>query len=272
VPAPRLTLYISGVLVTPEFNSIRIALSLNQRDTCDFIVITHDSSVAAYFLGQKVKVTDGDTVTLFSGRIEKISQATKKGVRNHSQDKWWSLACVSHDKILDRFYVTGSWTGETMGSIVRKLIGTFVSAEGMTTSNVEDGPVIPQFDVKTPTRLSDVVADLSRQTKYPYYVELINDSVSPIHTDLHMFDPTSGSTVFSLTDGTGVETIDPQCDLVAYRNREYVLTGKGATTEEFLGSGTAPQTVTLTAQISSVMGRLRQWASRAIRARTGITR
>lgn len=241
--------FADGAAATGDTNSVltgslNLHRELNQRDTLT-VAIWSDPSNTNYALfkaGQRVTLKD-TTRTFFAGRIETIREikTLDQGAGTSGSTFWYELACVGHDKVLERFFATGAWTGQTAGFILRSLVNTKLAADGFIASSVVDGPTIPSYEVQTLKSIQDIFQDISQQTKYPFFVQYVDDTTR----DVNYFDPATAPTIFSLTDGTACESIECFSDLnqfgAVYRNKQYVLTGSGPT-DYVTAQDTAEQT------------------------------
>jgi hypothetical protein len=139
---------------------------------------------------------------------------------------------VNLSDIFERTIVHGSYDTVAAGDIVKDLLTTFFSAESITTTNVEDGPVLPLIEFNY-INMSDALNDLAAYSGLSWYIDF--------DKDIHFYSRTAEPAPWGLTDtSANFRHFKVNRNREGYRNVQYITNAKGTTgarTESFVGDG-----------------------------------
>ena len=213
----RTDLYVAG--------TVRIADALNSRNTCSFELASGTGYRPS--VGQVVNVHESGALR-FAGTIDSLSETQPIGTT------WLSVQCqcVDYNQLADRRLVARVYEQQTLQHIVRDIVMQDLSGEGLTTANVQTGPVITTavFNYHAASTCFD---ELSELTGFAWNIDY--------HRDVHFFARETYTAPIVLTDTSAnfahmrVERTREQ-----YRNRQYIRAGQDITssrTESFRGDG-----------------------------------
>jgi hypothetical protein len=132
---------------------------------------------------------------------------------------------VDLNAILERRLVTTeeAYTSQLAGVIVRDLIDTYCTMEGLTTNSVQDGAAIANFTVEIFTPVAKALRDLAERNGFVWFVDAAGD--------LHFEPQTQVDAPFEIADvaGTGIvvplDSIKVSETREQYRNRQTVRYG-----------------------------------------------
>ena len=221
------TLAIGGVDKTGmfEFPSLSISDNLNHRNDCSF-VLSDQTGVYRPSVGQEVIITK-DGTRIFAGSIDEWEEEDLPG-----QVVEGIIPCVDYNQIADRHLVARVYENQTLGAIVADMVTQDLAGEGITTTNVQSGPIIAKaaFNYRT---VAEAFNELSQLTGYDWYIDY--------YKDLHFFSRETNTAPFSITDASyNYRNMKVRYTREQYRNRQYIRAGHDITdarTEEFKGDG-----------------------------------
>jgi hypothetical protein len=199
-------------------DSIRVPDELNERNQVSFVLRGTSSDRPA--IGQEVIMYEDNTKTTkkFAGTID------DKVETEHGSFLKWNISCVGYETILDRFRAPESYTDQTAGYIIKDLVSQFVpSAEGITTTNVEDGPSIEKAVFGYDWTIAKCLDKLSDITGYFWYVDY--------DKDLHFEDRTKNTAPFDIDDDSDIYDFSVHNTREEYRNQQYIRAGNGVSSE-----------------------------------------
>lgn len=205
-------------------NSLRIADTLNNRNTCAFSL----ADIAGAYrpsVGQAVEVREAGALR-FAGTIDSMSEHQPTGTTTLEVQ----CDCVDFNQLADRRLVARAYENQTLQHIVRDIVTQDLAGEGITTVGVQTGPVISKavFNYRTAAECFDELAEL---TGFSWKIDYARD--------LRFFARETSLSPFALTDVSNnffsmrVERTRDQ-----YRNRQFVRAGQDMTsprTENFRG-------------------------------------
>lgn len=210
------------------YNSYRLKSQANGRNTLSFRLVVADGF--APVRGQAVQLTlNGNR--LFAGSIF----SRRVSFLGHSSTGWLEMdvECVDHNAVADRRLIGEVYLNTRVGDIFRDLVAQTLSAEGVTTEGVLDGPLVTKvvFNNIPVSHAFDQLYDLTgHYWNIDYYKVLTTGprgiSLAPFALDIGV----NGI----MRDFRDIET------LAHYRNSQLVDGGKGITnlrTERFPGDG-----------------------------------
>ena len=208
-------------------DSIRVPDELNERNQVSFILRGSPSDRPA--IGQEVIMYEDNTKTTkkFAGLIDdKLETELGDFLK-------WDILCVGYESILDRFRAPESYTGRAAGYILKDLVSQFVpAAEGITTTNVENGPAIEKAVFGYDWTIAKCLDKLSDITGYFWYVDY--------DKDLHFEDRTKNAAPFNVDDDSDIYDFSVHNTREEYRNQQYIRAGNGVSIEisdSFVGNG-----------------------------------
>ena len=210
------------------YNSYRLKAQANGRNTLSFRLVVADGF--APVRGQAVQLTlNGNR--LFSGTIF----SRRVAFLGHSSTGWLEMEveCVDRNAVADRRLIGEVYLNTRVGDIYRDIVAQTLSAEGVTTEGVLDGPLVTKvvFNNIPVAQAFDQLFDLTgHYWNIDYYNVLTTGprgiSLAPFALDVGV----NGI----MRDFRDTET------LAQYRNSQLVDGGKGITnvrTERFPGDG-----------------------------------
>jgi hypothetical protein len=185
-------------------------------------VLNARSSLSAEIISSPKIITSGESVVLmqdeaviFSGVVLTVSKSEAlPGQLIHS------IKCVDNSALADRRLVFKGYVNISAGNIVRDLIQTVLSLEGVTPGIIDDGPMMTavKFNYITATDALDL---LKSQSGLNWRIN--NDKT------LDFISRASDLAPFSLTNDVQHSGFRHESDMEKYRNREYVRGGLGRT-------------------------------------------
>jgi hypothetical protein len=211
---------------------LSITDELNSRNTYGFDLVSTDGSYRPA-VGQDAAVVK-DTVTIFAGTIDNVFEASpNNGITPALAFK---LQCVDYNQLCDRFLVAEAYEAHLAGDIVKHIINDFINVtlpgEGVTYTNVQDGPTISKavFNYISATQALDELAEISG---FSWWIDY--------DKDMHFCSRLTNAAPFSLTDTSGnFRNLAIRRTRQDYRNKQYFRGGQdisSALTETFLGDG-----------------------------------
>jgi len=145
----------------------------------------------------------------------------------------YEVECVSYDALADRRLVAASYESgsQTLSTIVGDVVTNFLTGDGLTTTNVDTGPVIDRlkFNYEPASRVFDELANI---TGYAWWVD---------ESKALWFKPRAGVAAPFAVDSSNTRRVTVNRTTETYRNKQLVRAGVDLTasrTENFSGNGT----------------------------------
>lgn len=207
--------------------NIRVPDQLNERTQVDFLLKGTASDRPK--LGHDVVFYDSNSKInkKFAGIIEDIYE------QEHGAKLKWDITVVSYERILDRFLVPQTYTGQNCGYIIKDAISSYVPAtEGLTVNNVEDGVTIEKAVFGYDWTVARALDKLAEITGYFWYIDY--------DKDVHFEDRTKNDAAFDIGETTNIYDFAVENTRGKYRNQQYIRAGEGTSTEiteGFAGDG-----------------------------------
>jgi len=222
------TLSIAGVDRTSllQVNTLSISDELNSRNTCDFVLADETGSYRPA-VGEEVIITENGT-RRFAGTIDDKQEYVLPSTNTLKI----RVTCVDYNQICDRHLVARVYENQALGDIVHDIVAQDLAGEGITTNNVQDGPVITKavFNYMT---VAEAFNELAELTGYAWYIDY--------NKDLHFFSRETNTAPFSLSDtSNNFRYMTVRQTRGQYRNKQYIRAGQDITdlrTEQFVGDG-----------------------------------
>jgi hypothetical protein len=203
---------IAGNVVDVSKSSLNANDRINERTTCSFTVIEPSFEID---IGMEVSITDGAT-TVFKGTVDQQSEYTDKG-----HVKYVALGCVDFSQLIDKRMVYDTFVNTLAGTIVRSLITSFFSGEGVTAGIIHNGGTISKavFNYDNGNEAMNLLVDL---TGLNWYIDE--------NKQLHFIDRSSQTAPFNLSDGSmNYHGLQVKKKRGQYRNRQYLRAGHDKT-------------------------------------------
>jgi hypothetical protein len=226
-----ITFTIGGVDTTPlvRVDSLKVQDRLNGRNTASFDLVSEDGTYRPT-IGAEVVITR-DGTRLFAGFVNDYEEEDVPG-------SWDALLfrvpCVDYNAICNQRLVAKAYEapGQTLGDIVLDIVASFLAGEGITTANVQDGPIIDKA-VWNYQYVAEAFNDLADLSGYIWYIDY--------NKDLHFVSRDTNAAPFALTDTSGnFRKMKVRRTREQYRNKQIIRAGKDLTdplTETFKGDG-----------------------------------
>lgn len=234
-----LVLSVNGVDVTTKLmeSSLSIDSQLNSVQTAGFTLVEKgtEPTSALVTIGNEVTISlDGSPVFGGNAKIVKTKQPNNALVWFHTVEAY---GYIDH---LNNHLVAEVYENQFSGDIIKDLVTNYLSGEGYTTTNVNDGLVISKavFNYQSFAAAANELSDL---TGFDFYID---------HSKNIYFKARDENLApFSVTDSNhnGARDIEVINSYENYRNRQYVRAGRDITetqSENFSGDG---QRITFTA-------------------------
>lgn len=223
-----MTLIIDGIDRTAllSVNSVDISDQLNSRNTMTFVLKDPTGSYIPDIGDEVILTKDGTRV--FGGTIDDYDAYIVPGTSMLRIN----VSCVDYNQLSDRHIVARTYENMLAGDIIRDIVSNDLSGEGITSINVEDGPMVTKavFNYVTAAQAFDEICEL---TGYAWNIDY--------NKDLHFFARESKLAPFSISETSGnFRKIRVRKTRNEYRNTQYVRAGYDVTderTEQFLGDG-----------------------------------
>lgn len=140
--------YINGTLISADAGSLMIDDTVGQRTTCEFIV-RDDAGATTFQQGQSVKVVDdsNNNSILFQGFIDNIQQTKRSYAATLSHD----IQCADYHYLSDKRIAAKTYTNQTCGYIVKDLLSSYLTAEGVVAALGSNLLTLNQSDIETDT-------------------------------------------------------------------------------------------------------------------------
>lgn len=236
---------IGGVFVPVAENSEQIEDAIEERSTASFAVVDKLNQFT-FQKGQPVEIYDNNLL-LFSGIIESALKKvyTHNGVAKHA------ISCIDWHYLADKRIIANAYTNQHAGEIVRDIVDTILSHEGVQyydheeyiaytqgffpaqyerLASIDDGPIVHEA-VFNYVRVSDALNRLAEKAGYWWKIDQ--------HKRLHFVPRTTYTAPFAVAAADMRDnSIDVEQGNPLYRNRQYVRGGKDITdpqTQSFRG-------------------------------------
>jgi hypothetical protein len=222
-----LTISIAGVDKSSMFqaNSFSFTDELKNKTTARFDLVDAAGTYRP-IRGQLVVIAKSGT-TVYSGIIDEFDEEKWTSIANK-----FSISCVNLSDIFERTIVFGSYDSYAAGDIIKDLVSIFFAAEGITTTNVEDGPVLPLIEFNY-IAMSDALNDLAAYSGLSWYIDF--------NKDIHFYSRTAEPAPWELTDTSAdFRNFKITRHREGYRNVQYITNAQGTTgarTETLTGDG-----------------------------------
>ena len=197
--------------------TLNIDHELNTRSICAFNLHDDDGAMVLPSAGQRVRITDGDA-SYFGGLITEVEYEAFRPMGTVSYTA--KIKAADWSCLLDRFYVTATYEGQTLKQIVTDIVAQMDTLDALDTTNVETGPTLSKVVFPTITG-QQALDELMRETGFKYWVTY--------DKKLHVQDRFSTAASWNLTNLTsptrtvGVPVV--KRDLSQYRNVQEIKGG-----------------------------------------------
>lgn len=209
---------------------MRISARLNSRNRASLQLV---DPAGAYrpTIGAEVIIDDGASTRYFGGFVDSFTEALT--IAGNQASLSYDVECVSYDALCDRRLVAASYESgsQTLSTIVSHLVTNFLAGDGITTANVDTGPIIDRlkFNYQPASRVFD---ELSNITGYAWWVD---------ENKALWFKPRSGVSAPITIDSTNARRVTVNRTTETYRNKQLIRAGVDLTasrTENLTGDGT----------------------------------
>lgn len=225
-----LSLTIGGVARTSLWavGSLRLYGRLNARNRASFGLIDPTGSYRPT-VGAEVIIADG-AIRYFGGFVDSYTEQLT--IDGNQTALSYEVECVSYDALCDRRLVAASYESgtQTLSTIVADVVTNFLTGDGITTTNVDTGPVIERlkFNYEPASRVFDELANI---TGYAWWVD---------ENKALWFKPRAGVAAPFAIDATNARRVSINRTTESYRNKQLIRAGVDLTasrTESFTGDG-----------------------------------
>ncbi len=224
-----------------QAGSVMIEDDLGSRNTASF-ELQDTTGTFRPLMGQHVAIVSEGTRTDFGGTIDHLREREE----DDDQTLFYVVDCVDYCQLADRFTVAEVYEDMTAGDIIKDIVATYMAAEGIDTTNVQDGPTIEKA-VFNYIYASDCFDELCTLTGYSWYIDY--------YKRLYFHAAGQRAAPISITDTSkNYRNLWVDRDRIRYRNRQYIRAGKDVSderTENFVGDGTG-KTFSLTLPCAQV--------------------
>ena len=210
--------------------SMRIASRLGTRNRASLSLV---DTTGAYrpTVGSEVIIDNGSSTRYFGGFVDSFTESLT--IDGNQTALSYEVECVSYDALADRRLVAASYESgsQTLSTIVGDVVTNFLTGDGITTTNVDTGPIIDRlkFNYEPASKVFD---ELSNITGYAWWIDA---------SKALWFKPRSGvSAPFAITS-SNARRVTVNRTTETYRNKQLVRAGVDLTasrTENFSGNGT----------------------------------
>lgn len=202
---------------------------LNSRNRASFQLV---DTTGAYrpTVGSEVIIADGAT-RYFGGFVDSFSETLT--IDGNQTALSYEVECVSYDAIADRRLVAATYenVSQTLSTIVSDVVTNYLTSDGLTTTNVDTGPVISKlkFNYQPASKVFDELANI---TGYAWWV----DESKNLY-----FKPRSTTVAPFSISSTNARKVQVNRTTETYRNKQLIRAGVDLTTsrtENLTGDGT----------------------------------
>ncbi len=224
------TLTINGVDRTSllKLDTLQINDGFGSRVTAEFEILD-PSGAYRPDNGEPVVIARTGPVKIFAGLIDSPDDEQKPPGTKALK---YLVKCADYSQVCDRHRVAGVYENMLAGDIIKDIVATALAGEGITTTNVQDGPVVTKilFNYCTAT---DAFNELAELAGFGWYVDF--------DKDLHFFDRATNAAPFNITDAlNNARAVKVSRPKDRYRNRQFVRGSNALSdyrTETFAGDG-----------------------------------
>lgn len=228
-----LRLRISGTARTTLMvvNSLRINSRLGQRNRASF-TLTDTTGAFRPVVGSEVIIDDSTgTPRYFGGFVDSFSETLT--IDGNQTALTYEVECVSYDALADRRLVAASYESptQTLSTIVTDIVTNTLTGDGITTTNVDTGPVIDRMKFNY-VPASAVFNELANVTGYSWWID---------ENKALYFKPRSGVAATVTIDSSNARRVAVSRTTETYRNKQLIRAGVDLTasrTENFTGNAT----------------------------------
>ena len=210
--------------------SMRIASRLGTRNRASLALV---DPTGAYrpAVGAEVIIDDGASTRYFGGFVDSFTESLT--IEGNQAALSYEVECVSYDALADRRLVAASYESgsQTLSTIVTDVVTNFLAGDGLTTTNVDTGPIIDRLKFNY-VPASAVFDELSNITGYAWWVD---------ESKALWFKPRAGVAAPFGIDATNARRVTVNRTTEVYRNKQLIRAGVDLTasrTENFSGNGT----------------------------------
>lgn len=236
-----------------EVGSLRLSARLNARSRLSFSLILGSGDSASTAPGTEVVLTTGDGILTEAGGD--LLTESGDALATETGDRWfggfvdsatealvidgntatirYEIEAVSYDALCDRRLVAATYESptQTLSTIVSDVVTNYLTGDGLTTANVDTGPVIDRlkFNYEPASRVFDELANI---TGYAWWVD---------ENKALWFKPRSGVAAPITIDSTNARRVTVSRTTETYRNKQLIRAGVDLTasrTENLTGDGT----------------------------------
>ena len=228
---PELFVVVGGKLLAIEPSTFRAAEVVSERATCDFDVLVDSKNEIRKGMPVTVR-SEGDRI--FRGFVNRaLARGESYG------GVLMEVDCVDYEVIADRKVVAEAYEAMTIGDIVRDLISTYLSDDGVTAGHIEDGMTVSEA-IFNYVYLDRALDSMANETGFWWRIDG--------NRQLHFQSRSNNAAPWEL-DGINewADRATLQERNERYRNRQFVRGGKGETnplTERTVIGGTQRNVVT----------------------------
>lgn len=221
-------LFINGARYSGNLrpDSINISQSLNERGTLTLQLVDADNDIDLTIGHPVVLLFNG--APQFKGSVDNLTEIFPED----GTAKIWTVEVVDFAQAADRYLIAREFIETSAGNIIKSILNTEMAEEDISTSGIEDGPVVTKaiFSYEKASRAFD---ELSEITGYVWYIDF--DRV------FHFEVPGSMDAPVTLTDAAApVRRCAKRRTREYYRNKQFVRAGNDITDEQVetqLGDG-----------------------------------
>ena len=212
-------------------NTLRIDGNLGQRNRASF-TLTDTTGAFRPVVGSEVIVDDSTgTPRYFGGFVDSFSETLT--IDGNTTALTYEVDCVSYDAIADRRLVAASYESptQTLSTIVSDVVTNTLTGDGVTTTNVDTGPIIQRMKFNY-VPASSVFNELANVTGYSWWID---------ESKALWFKPRGGVTGTVSIDSSNARRVSVSRTVESYRNKQLIRAGVDLTTsrtENFTGNGT----------------------------------
>jgi PKD repeat protein len=229
-PQVNMAMTIGGTDITPQYqtNSLSITGAIGMRKTGSLTL--HNKNTFRPATGAPVIITDSNTANrIFGGLIWDYSEYNQE----LNTDTWFDVNMTSFDGLADRHQVNEIYnTPQTADLIIKDLVAKYLVAEGVTTVNVEVGPVIDSA-FWAMVSCASCFDDLCNGNGFSWYID--------DYKDLHYYNTASLTCPVSLTDtSNNYRALTVKRSMADYINAEWIQGADAVSDphpETFIGNG-----------------------------------
>lgn len=215
---------IDSVAVEIVKGSLVISNRIEERSTAEFTVVDL-LSVLSFQQGQEVQIYDPDVTLIFSGvvAVPDTIRISPSGELQHP------IRCVDNHYFADKRLVAESYLGApTIKAkvIVEDLMTKYLTPEGITVGNIDDGADIVQA-VFNYVRVSDCLDALAEKSGFTWFI----DELKKLYFQGRDAQPAPWALDGIINRAEKKSTKLTESNPL-YRNRQYIRGGRGTTVEQ----------------------------------------